>query len=81
MRDFTTDVYLDDEDVKRLCRPGSADTCIWLVMAPGGWECVYFNRPDGLQDRFDRGETNAKRDGCDEIEPAFAVAKRAYPNE
>jgi len=65
---------LDTEEVKRLCRPGAGeDTCIWLVVGKGGFECLYYNREavsltgERLAERWRKGLTVAKRDGCDEI--------------
>jgi len=65
---------LDIEEVKRLCRPGQgADTCIWLVAGKDGFECLYYNRQavsltgERLDERWKKGLTVAKRDGCDEI--------------
>ena len=61
-------ILLDGDDVKRLCKPGEAvNTCIWLLVGPGGFECSYYNRPTGLVSRWRQGLTNAKRNGCDEI--------------
>lgn len=65
---------LDKDEVKRLCRPGAeADTCIWLVVGGKGFECLYYNRNavsltgEKLDERWKKGLTVAKRDGCDEI--------------
>ena len=62
---------LDIEEVKRLCRPGAgADTCIWLVAGKDGFECLYYNREaisltgERLLERWRKGLTVAKRDGC-----------------
>jgi len=68
-------IYLDIEEVKKLCRPGAgADTCIWLVVGKDGFECLYYDRNTGrnllgetLEERWKKGFTVAKRDGCDEI--------------
>ena len=64
---------LSTEEVKTLCRPGEgANTCIWLV-ASKGFECLYYNRQavsltgETLDERWRKGLTVAKRDGCDEI--------------
>ena len=68
-------ISLDDEEVKQLCRPGAgADTCIWLVMGTEGWECLYFCRDapnlegETLRQRWETGQTVAKRDRCPELE-------------
>lgn len=68
-------ILLEKEEAMRLCRPGAGpDTCIWLVMGEHGFECLYYNRDEGrnllgetLEERWKKGLTVAKRDGCDEI--------------
>lgn len=74
IKNFTTDIYPSDEEVQELCRPGQgADTCIWLMMGPDGWFCSYYNRQgisltgETLEERWCRGATVAKRDGCDKV--------------
>lgn len=59
-------------EVGKLCRPGKyAETCIWLVIGREGVGCFYFNRRavsstgETLEDRWKKGLTVAKRDGCD----------------
>lgn len=59
-----TDGYPEPQEVTQLCRPGSADTCIWLLVGPEGFECSYYNKHPSLVDRWEAGMTNAKRDGC-----------------
>jgi len=73
-------IQLDIEEVKTLCRPGEgADTCIWLVVGKG-FECLYFNRRavsltgEILEERWRKGLTVAKRDGCEVIR-----ALESYP--
>ena len=65
---------LDRSEVMELCQPGAgADTCIWLVVGKGGFDCLFYNRRvpsltgEVLEDRWKAGLTVAKRDGCDEI--------------
>jgi hypothetical protein len=70
--DFTTDIYLTPEEMKRLCKPGAgADTCIWLLINGrtdgDNFECSYYHKPMALLDRWKAGLTVAKRDGCDEV--------------
>ncbi len=72
-REDYTAVLLDKDEVMRLCKPGAgADTCIWLVVGGNGFECLYYNREvpnllgDTLEDRWRKGLTVAKRNGCDE---------------
>lgn len=67
-------IELDREEVKKLCQPGAGeDTCIWLVVGGRGFECLYFNRRavsltgEILEERWKKGLTVAKRDGCDVI--------------
>lgn len=63
-----TDIYPTDEEVKNLCRPGQgADTCIWLVMGSDGWECTMLHKPHSLLERWLKGKTVAKRDGCQKV--------------
>lgn len=73
-RDGYKTIHLDIEEVKRLCRPGEgADTCIWLVVGGEGFECLYYHKDaeslvgDTLVERWRKGLTVAKRDGCDEV--------------
>ncbi len=66
--DWTTSIRPAAEEVNEMCRPGAgADTCAWLVCGAGGFECTYYNKPWALVDRFKRGETAAKRDGCEKV--------------
>ena len=69
-----TDILLETEEVMRLCRPGfGADTCIWLVVGQNGFECIYYNGDvpnllgETIRQRWQKGLTVAKRDGCEEI--------------
>ena len=66
------------EDAINVCKLGQgADCCIWLVMGPVGFECLYHNRSEGrnllgetLEERWKAGKTVAKRDGCDKMRSA-----------
>ena len=68
-------IFLNTEEAKKLCHPGAgADTCIWLVVGQEGLECIYYNKSGGLnllgetlESRWKRGDTVAKRDGCDVV--------------
>jgi len=69
-----TDILLEYEEVKRLCRPGyGADTCVWLAMGRDGFECLYYRGDapnllgETLRERWEKGLTVAKRNGCEEI--------------
>lgn len=71
--DDYTEIFLDQEEVMKFCRLGDgAETCIWLVVGPGGFECLYYHRHEGrnlkgetLEQRWKAGKTVAKRDGCE----------------
>jgi len=75
---------LSRDEAIELCRPGfGADTCIWLVVGKGGFECLYLNRRGGvsltgerLEDRWKKGLTVAKRDGCEVMQRAYTVEVR-----
>lgn len=67
IKSFTTEIYPTEGEIRReaLCNVGAgADTCIWLVASAQGFECTYHNKPLPLYDRFLKGETVAKKDGC-----------------
>lgn len=67
-RGHSTVIFLTDEEVAKYCGVGEGDNCcIWLVMGPKGFECLYYNRNWSLEDRWQRGLTVAKRDGCDVV--------------
>lgn len=66
VHDWYTDITLTPEEMKHLCKPGmGAETCIWLVLGAGGFECSCLHRNSSLADRWEKGETVAKWDGCD----------------
>ncbi len=61
-----TNIILTDDEMKQLCTPGmGADTCVWLLLGPTGFECSCLNKPHSLVDKWRNGKTVAKRDGCD----------------
>ena len=61
-------ISLDKDEVIDLCKPGEGDnTCIWLMVGSGGFECCYYSRPTGLVSRWNQGLTTAKRNGCDVV--------------
>ncbi len=67
--EFTTDIILIPEEMKHLCKPGEgAETCIWLVLGSKGFECACLNKPHLLYERWKKGETVAKRDGCEFVD-------------
>ena len=63
------------EDAINTCKLGQgADCCIWLVMGSDSFECLYHDRDTGhnllgetLRERWEKGLTIAKRDGCDRM--------------
>jgi hypothetical protein len=66
--DFSTDIFLNDKEVKKFCKPGKGkDTCVWLVCGTGGFQCCCLNKPHSLLIRWIDGETVAKRDGCRKV--------------
>jgi len=68
VHDFHTEVFLSKNEVLELCKPGEGNnTCIWLVVGPKGLECTYLNKPISLLERWKKGLTNAKRDGCEKV--------------
>ena len=67
-------IPVSDEDAKSICKMGQgADCCIWLVMGTEGFECLYYSRDvpsltgETLKERWEKGLTVAKRDGCDKM--------------
>ena len=71
--DFGTAIFLDSDELKKLCRPGAgADTCVWAMIGNRGPECGYYNRHPELVRRWEVGETVAKRDGCDVVKAVIA---------
>ena len=74
--DWHTDAYPTKEEVTLLCKPGTENACIWLVAGKEGFRCIYNNKSPfmTLVQRFEKGQTNAKRDGCNvmkNIEPSM----------
>jgi len=74
IEDLYTTIFQTDEEALEICRPGAgADTCIWLMMGQKGWECCYHDRRgvsltgETLEERWKKGLTVAKRDGCDKV--------------
>lgn len=82
INDWSTDIFLNKEEVEKICKPGCGpDTCIWLVVGANGFECTCLHKPHALVDRFEKGLTTAKRDGCDTVNnfnPMTAVPLRDY---
>lgn len=87
-REGYTAIYLDKDEVMRLCRPGAGpDTCIWLVVGAEGFECFYYHKDasnlvgDTLVERWRAGKTVAKRDGCDEARKLLLDVTRPISKE
>ena len=69
--DAHTTLWPNTEEVKRLCKIGEgAETCILLLVGPDGFECHAKNKMLiwSLIERARRGETNAQREGCEEVD-------------
>lgn len=71
--DSYTSIFPNDDEVRELCRPGAgAETCVWLMFSRR-WECCYYDRRginligESLEERWRKGLTVAKRDGCDKV--------------
>lgn len=63
-----TDIFLTKEEVLARCGIGTgAGTCIWLMASARGMECAFYHRHPTLIQRWEKGLTVAKRDGCDEV--------------
>jgi hypothetical protein len=74
--DYFTDIFLTTDEVAEFCKPGEeANTCIWLLMGPGGWECCCHRKPSSLVARWENGETTAKRDGCEKVNKMSFVGR------
>ena len=63
-----TRIFPTDDEITTLCKPGQrSDTCVWLICGVDGFECCLYNKPYDLLDRWSKGKTVAKRDGCDKV--------------
>jgi len=68
--------FIDDEYVLKVCRPGSEETCRYLLMGPKGWGCGKMS-PDvkqTLDQRVDQGLMVAKGDNCAGIKNVTGAA-------
>lgn len=64
-----TKIILENEEMYSCCKPGyGSETCIWLMASIDGLECTKFNKHPVLVEKFEKGLTVAKRDGCKEME-------------
>jgi hypothetical protein len=66
--DWYTDIFLNDQEAMTFCKPGKmADTCVWLLLGEQGFECCYYHKHPSLLERWEKGLTSAKRDGCERV--------------
>lgn len=64
--DFSTEVKLSTEEAKDVCRLGQMEKCCaFLVMAPGGFECIRLSYPanSSIFSRLEKGTMNANGRG------------------
>ena len=64
--DWSTEVKLSTEEAKDICRVGQGEECCaFLVMAPGGFECIRMSYPmnSNIFSRLEEGTMNAKGEG------------------
>lgn len=60
---------ISNDDVNKVCKPGSSETCIFLSVSSDGFECLKFDSPSArmLLHRLKNGNINAKRIGDCEL--------------
>ena len=64
VKEWCTDIYLNNDEVKELCKPGAGDdTCIYLLCGGGGFQCARMHGSLILIDLLE-GNGSAKREGC-----------------
>ena len=65
--DWSTQIFPTEREIKELCKIGAgADCCVWLVCG-SEFECTCLSKPHSLLDRWEKGLTVAKRNGCDKV--------------
>ena len=67
---FHTEVFPTRDEIDSECKIGQGeDTCIFLTVSGDGFECHAFNRMPimSLIERSERGETFARRQGCERV--------------
>jgi len=66
---FDTRIQLDDAEIDKFCGIGTDDCCIFFTIGTNGTNCERWNSPISMQilNRFDKGEMNATRKGCDTV--------------
>ena len=66
---------IEDDYVKKVCRPGSEDTCRYLLLGPCGWTCgKEFGIKDMLDERVSQKTIRAKGDNCAGIKTITGAA-------
>jgi hypothetical protein len=57
---------IEDEYVTRVCRPGSEETCRYLLLGPKGWQCgkIFPETKDLLDKRVEDGRMRSKGNNC-----------------
>jgi len=66
IHDSATEIKLSLEEAKDICRIGQGEKCCaFLVMAPGGFECIRMSYPmnGSIFSRLKEGTMNAKGEG------------------
>lgn len=82
--EYSTEVKLSAEEVEDICRIGQGEKCCaFLVMAPGGFECIRMSYPmnSAIFARLEEGTMNAKGtggwEGCAWEGEAPKISKRS----
>jgi hypothetical protein len=66
--DWYTDVFPTENEIREFCLIGKgAETCIWLLVGVNGFECSCLHKPYALLERWEKGLTVAKRNGCEKV--------------
>ena len=70
------DFSIPDEYVEKFCKPGrGAETCRYLLMGKGGWECAKDSEFQELVEKnFEKGIMVARGDNCAGITNVTGVA-------
>lgn len=66
IHDFSTEVLLEADEAKNICRMGQGDKCCaFLVAGANGFECIRLSYPASAHifDRLEKGTMNAKGKG------------------
>ena len=82
VNDWSTDGFPTNKEMEDVCKIGQGDeTCIWLVCGANGFECSCNHKPHALLERWRKGMTIAKRDGCDAMNNLDTVGLGAGVHE